>query len=195
MAHRSCALGTSTLSGQTGTERAHSEQAEKRHDGAPPSRGYISRAQRTDWNTPSEIVEPLRLLWDGPPDLDPCSNPSSLVAARREVMLPEDGLVVPWTGRVYVNPPFDALATWAAACARARREHGAEVVLLTPARVDTRWWHREVPSASAVCFWKGRLRFVGAEASSPFPTALVYWGPRPWDFHRVFATKGMVVHP
>jgi site-specific DNA-methyltransferase (adenine-specific) len=73
--------------------------------------------------------------------------------------------------------------------------HGAEVVVLLPARTDTRYWHEQVAQADAICFWRGRMTFVGAPAAAPFPTALVYFGPRPWDFQRVFTSKGMVVCP
>jgi hypothetical protein len=163
------------------------------------ARGYMTPAARADWRTPAEIVELLHVLWDGKPDLDPCASPDPAHAiARRNLSGPSgsaaDGLAWPWTGRVFVNPPFGDLATWTMkAVEEALR--GAEIVFLLPARTDTRYWHADIASAAAVCFWRGRLRFVGAPAPCPFPTALAYWGPRPWDFQRVFAPRGMVVAP
>ena len=49
---------------------------------------------------------------------------------------------------------------------------GAEVVLLIPARTDTRWWHEDVIKHE-VRFVKGRLKFGDGKNSAPFPSALV----------------------
>lgn len=159
-------------------------------------RGYIARAGKNDWRTPPEIVDLLHVTWKGGPDLDPCASPDPAHhLARLNIAPPKDGLALPWRGRVYVNPPFDALAAWVAKCERAHEDDGAEVVLLMPARTDTRYWQTHVARAAAICFWRGRLRFVGAAASCPFPTALVYWGAKPWCFHRTFRAHGHVVAP
>jgi hypothetical protein len=54
---------------------------------------------------------------------------------------------------------------------------GATVVLLVPARVDTRWWHDYIkPYAAVVDFPKGRLRYLGNQAC-PFPSAVVVFRP------------------
>jgi hypothetical protein len=158
-------------------------------------RGYMLRSARGDWRTPPEIVEALHLLWDGPPDLDPCAPVEPPHIGRVNLCVPvHDGLAERWSGTVYVNPPFGDLDDWAAKCA-SEAKLGAEIVLLLPARTDTRYWHAHVSTAKAICFLRGRLKFVGAPGACPFPTALVYWGPRPWLFHRVFAARGMVVAP
>lgn len=132
-------------------------------------------------------------------DLDPCSAPDlDACFAKRNLPGPAaggpDGLAEPWAGRVFVNPPFADLAAWAAKCATEARR-GAEIVLLLPARTDTAYWHERVATAELVCLWRGRLCFVGAEASCPFPVAFVYWGPRPAVFHAAFGPKGMVFRP
>jgi DNA N-6-adenine-methyltransferase (Dam) len=156
-------------------------------------RGYMLRSARGDWRTPPEIVALVRDVFGGTIDLDPCSPavPEQMIAATN---YSGGGLDPGWTGRVYVNPPFGALADWTAKAAREARQ-GAEIVFLLPARTDTAYWHEHVATAQAVCFLRGRLRFVGAPAACPFPTALAYWGPRPWEFHRVFSPRGMVVVP
>lgn len=159
-----------------------------------PARGYMPRAKANDWRTPREVLDLVGLLWPKGIDLDPCASPDPMHHfAIRNVSF--EGIGERWKGRTFVNPPFDALAEWAKKCRDSHEEEGAEVVLLLPARTDTRYWHSHVAHAQAICLWKGRMRFVGATASAPFPTALVYWGPRPWDFHRVFREHGMVVAP
>lgn len=162
--------------------------------------GYMAQATREDWRTPAEVVELLHVLWDGKPNLDPCAAPDPAHALAKGNLAgpagsPADGLERPWSGRVYVNPPFGDLAAWMVKAVEEHELHGAEVVVLLPARTDTRYWHEQVAQADAICFWRGRMTFVGAPAAAPFPTALVYFGPRPWDFQRVFKPKGMVVCP
>lgn len=69
--------------------------------------GHIATAGSVDWCTPTWLVEKIREAFRGEIDLDPCSNAHSLVAARRNIVLPEDGLEVAWgRGRTYANPPF-----------------------------------------------------------------------------------------
>jgi DNA N-6-adenine-methyltransferase (Dam) len=171
---------------------------EDRHLGGP--KPYMARAGREDWRTPPEVIALLRALWGRRPDLDPC--------APRDVRhgfasggyggpagTPGDGLAAAWAKEartVYVNPPFGGLAEWSEKCSSEARQ-GAEVVLLLPARTDTRYWHESIATAQACCFWRGRMRFVGAPASAPFPTALVYWGHDVAGFRRVFSPFGMVV--
>lgn len=139
---------------------------------------------RDDWNTPRVICNLVERL--GPIGLDPCSNAGSIVPARVKWTIDDDGLSPsrPWSATlfrssdeiIYVNPPYGrAIRHWVA---RADQEYsaGASVVGLLPARVDTYWWQRYVAaSAAAVCFWRGRLTFLGARDPAPFPSALVLW--------------------
>jgi len=53
----------------------------------------------------------------------------------------------------------------------------ATVVCRIPARTDTRWWHRYVMKHE-IRLLRGRLRFGGATASAPFPSAIVVMRPR-----------------
>jgi len=60
------------------------------------------RGQTDCWLTPPEIIEAL-----GPFDLDPCAAPGQPWAtAKHQYAPPQDGLELPWFGRVWVNPPY-----------------------------------------------------------------------------------------
>lgn len=134
-------------------------------------------SDRQDWNTPPEVLQLLHQGWPDGVDLDPCSNANSIVEARRAFTIEDDGLAQPWQvpacGLVYVNPPYGRpLAAWAQKI-QAERSHLKAIVTLVPARTDTAWWRTLVTGASHVIFLAGRLRFLGARASAPFPSALV----------------------
>lgn len=120
-----------------------------------------------DWCTPEEILTPVRQLFGGTIDLDPCSNEFSIVNARRDYQLEErgeDGLALRWFGRVYVNPPYTPWTLqekfiWR--CAEAHLLEGAEVVLLIPNVMETGRYHDCIfPSASAICQLDGRVQFL-----------------------------------
>lgn len=149
------------------------------------------------WCTPEVVLERVRRV--GPIMLDPCSNGRSIVRAKTEWRGPPhgpDGLAEPWAGHglVYCNPPYGrGIGQWVAKCALEALD-GAEVIALVPARPDTAWWHEAVVlHAAAICFWRGRLSFLGAAAGAPFPSAVIYYGRRPDIFASAFREAGWVV--
>ena len=87
-----------------------------------------------------------------------------------------NGLVQPWGGhRVWCNPPYGrALPLWVKK-AVAERYWAERIVMLVPSRTDTRWWHEAIDAGARAEFIRGRLRFKGAAASAPFPSALLHW--------------------
>jgi phage N-6-adenine-methyltransferase len=134
------------------------------------------------WETPQELLEALYSVF-GRFDLDPCSPRKTAppVRARVHFTAEDDGLSLPWHGRVFVNPPYGrGLAAWVA---KARREfeegRAGPVVLLIPSRTETSYWHEHVAGKAAVYFLRGRLRFGNGEQSAPFPSALAVWGAGP----------------
>lgn len=70
--------------------------------------GHIADSSNINWCTPKEILVAVRLLFNGDPDLDPCSNSHSLVNAKLSYSLPKvNGLLEKWNySTVFVNPPF-----------------------------------------------------------------------------------------
>ena len=88
-----------------------------------------------------------------------------------------DATAIDWIGRSWDDAEISCGAIRPTACHRPLVRqgatggmHGATVVMLAPARTDTRWWHEHVQGiADEVRFLKGRVKFVGPEASSPAP--------------------------
>lgn len=153
----------------------------------------LMTSKRSDWNTPGPIVDLVRTLAGGKIGLDPCSNGSSIVGAKRSWTIDDDGLAQDWRGNglVYVNPPYGRqIAPW---IEKAVTSEGAEIVMLIPSRTDTRWFQRLFANADGMCFWAGRLRFIGAKSPAPFPSAVAYMGKRAGEFLHVFGNQGQVV--
>lgn len=153
---------------------------------------------RDDWQTPPHVLDLVRQV--APIALDPCTDECNPTGAASFVYRPDgDGLAFSWIdsdldpGLVYVNPPYSKIRTWLGKCAEEGRL-GVEIIALVPARTDTRAWHDSASRADAICFWRGRLTFVGATAGAPFPSALLYWGERSKRFHDVFRAHGQILY-
>jgi hypothetical protein len=169
-----------------------------------PARAYMPKASCEDWTTPQEIADVVRRIFDGRIDLDPASNPHSIVGAEREVWLPKwadqelaaggpnavlssrivvgDGLKIPWVGNVYTNPPYGrGLDDFMHQARRAGLHHTdgeASVIMLAPSKTSRQCWQQTVPSARAVCFIYGRLEYSlpdGTKTNAPFSSALILW--------------------
>jgi site-specific DNA-methyltransferase (adenine-specific) len=142
----------------------------------------------TDWNTPPEVLRYVRQLFGKRIGFDPCSNATSIVEARHTWDVTTNGLDRSWIGKGsgYVNPPYgDELPQWIAKC-RLEAAEGVELLALVPARTDTKWWRQVITSPATIGLWSGRIHFLGAPNPAPFPSVMIYWGPRPDEFVDAF---------
>lgn len=91
----------------------------------------------------------------------------------------QDGLSQPWNGTVWCNPPYGReIGQWVQRALFASVA-GATVVMLIPARTDTRWFHDYIYKRDNVeiRFIKGRLKFGNSKNSAPFPSMVVVFRP------------------
>lgn len=150
----------------------------------------LHSSKNADWWTPSHIVKAASEVLDGI-DLDPCSNLGTPnVPAGKHYTVHDDGLSQPWSGAVYLNPPYGrVLSKWTG---RLIDEYEAgrvtAAVALVPSRTDTRWFRRFAPYPR--CFITGRLKFSGSKNSAPFPSVVFYLGHNTDRFVRVFSPLG-----
>lgn len=131
-------------------------------------------ASATDeWATPQELFDALAWVYGGF-TLDPCATAGN-AKCKRFFTREQDGLAQPWTGKVFMNPPYGRqIGRWVRKAFEESRD-GAFVVCLLPARTDTRWWQDYVRRGH-VHFLRGRLRFGDAKNAAPFPSAIVTFG-------------------
>ena len=128
-------------------------------------------SSQTDmWETPQDLFDDLDREFHF--DLDVCAIPEN--AKCKKFYTPEqDGLRQPWDGTCWCNPPYGReIGKWVR---RALFESfgGATVVMLLPARTDTKWFHDYIYKRAEIRFLKGRLKFGNSKNSAPFPSMVV----------------------
>lgn len=130
-------------------------------------------SSKTDlWATPQDFFDALDAEFHF--TLDVCALPEN--AKCEKFYTPDmDGLSQPWKGRVWCNPPYGReIGQWVRKAFFAFISGGAEVVvMLLPARTDTRWFHEYIYNKAEIRFIKGRLKFGGSTNSAPFPSMVV----------------------
>jgi phage N-6-adenine-methyltransferase len=95
----------------------------------------------------------------------------------------DDALNLAWLGTVWCNPPYSRgkQAKFIEKAAEEARK-GTTVVMLLPARTDTKAFHAHIwdgrqhrprPWVKEVRFLPGRVKFVGAKDAAPFPSMIV----------------------
>lgn len=155
-------------------------------------RPALMTSGEVEWYTPPEVAAAVVASLGGIVDLDPCADPGRTFPATQHFTKDDNGLIRPWLGRVYMNPPYGReISAWTTKLRDELREGWAtEAVALLPARVDTTWWHELAPPVA--CVLRGRLRFSGYEQSAPFPSVAVYFGPHRARFAAAFGALGLL---
>lgn len=114
-------------------------------------------------------------------DLDPCSTDEN-AKCKMHYTKKENGLTKDWSGHnVFCNPPYGRELKYWIKKARVthlkniRMKKDNVVVMLIPARTDTKWFHDYIYNKDNVeiRFIKGRLKFGGCKNPAPFPSMVV----------------------
>ena len=131
------------------------------------TRAYVSHyggQRRQDWTTPRVMFDALDREYGF--TLDGAS-------LRENALLPRfvtgEQILVSWAGeRVFCNPPWSRIPEFVELAA-----FGDLAVLLVPARVNARWFHRALELGAQVKFFLGRPRFGDGKGSSPIDCLLL----------------------
>jgi hypothetical protein len=131
-----------------------------------------AKMKNDEWLTPPYILESL-----GAFDLDPCAPKIRPWDTARE-HYHELGLMKPWEGRVWMNPPYGKhTGMWLERLA----SHGNGIALIF-ARTETKMFFSEVwNKATALLFLEGRINFYYVDGtisknSSGAPSVLIAYG-------------------
>jgi hypothetical protein len=139
---------------------------------------HSARAGTETWLTPPNVLTALGGADSF--DLDPCAAPNQpWPTARQHYTIADDGLALPWTGRIWLNPPYsnNVIARW-----MGRMADHAHGIALIFARTETKVFHETVwRAADALLFLEGRLHFhdaagVRAKANAGAPSVFCAYG-------------------
>lgn len=139
--------------------------------GSHQSKDFLTQ----EWLTPPWIIKRLGIF-----DLDPCAPiVRPWPTAERHYTIEDNGLILPWEGRVWLNPPYKDVDIWLQRLVK----HGDGIALIF-ARTETTHFFRSVwGSADGVLFIKGRISFHHVDgtisaSNSGAPSVLVAYGEK-----------------
>lgn len=174
------------------------------HAPTPPRRASTSAGIETssdsqDWYTPPDIIHLARTVL-GHIDLDPmsCAEANHTVQADRIFTEENDGMKWPWSGRVWLNPPYGGAQIPAVEKLLQHYRDGdieAAIVCLNSNSTTTKWFAPlfDFP----LCFPDYRIDFTppgGPSSASPSKGAvLVYLGRNVPAFAKTFGPLGAIV--
>ena len=137
-------------------------------------------SSKTDnWATPQDFFDNLNEEFHF--TLDPCANEENhkcYLFFTKE----QDGLTKDWGGHVvFCNPPYGKeIANWVRYSYEQSQKPNTTVVMLIPARTDTRYFHDYIYGKAEIRFIKGRLKFGDATTAAPFPSIVVIYRKSSW---------------
>jgi phage N-6-adenine-methyltransferase len=155
------------------------------------------------WFTPHAYVESARQALGGI-DLDPasCKKANKNVKAGAFYTERDDGLVQPWFGRVFLNPPYSVglLEPFITKLARSFAADDIDAAIcLTPSyALSNKYFSSMWDLDPIVCITTKRIAFghpdeAKAWETSSFGSAFTYLGPHPEQFAREFEQWGIVL--
>ena len=127
-----------------------------------------------EWETPQELFDSLCTIYGGF-TLDAAASDSNAKCAKYYTV-ETDGLKQDWQGhKVFCNPPYGRnIGKWVEKGYTEAKKAKTSVVMLLPARTDTRWFH-DYCIKGQITFLKGRIKFGGGNHPAPFPSMVCYF--------------------
>lgn len=179
--------------------------AQREEEASPAYRGPILTSKSNEWYTPETYVEAAREVL-GFIDLDPasCEQANATVQALTFYTEADDGLMQPWSGRVWLNPPYGTdeagisnAGRWAARLIHEFHVGNVHASIICVNALTSAPWFKQLWDFP-VCFTDHRIHFdapsgSGEKSRPQNGTAFVYLGPDEAAFARVFSEFGAVV--
>lgn len=137
----------------------------------------LMTSKSNEWYTPQKLFDYLNSMYGF--TLDPCATKQS-AKCKKYYTIEDNGLMKDWGGHsVFVNPPYGReLGKWVEKAANESLKLGTIVVMLIPARTDTKYFHDYIFNwACEITFIKGRVKFERPDGTNngaaTFPSAIV----------------------
>ena len=155
-----------------------------------------------EWYTPDDYLQAAREVMGGAIALDPASSEiaNQRVQADRFFSASDNGLGRPWKAEtLWMNPPYSqpAIRLFSEKLAEEWQAGNlGQAIALTHNYTDTKWFHTLASACDAICFTRGRIKFVSPEGKEAAPTqgqAFFYFGANVEQFQRSFSAFGLAV--
>lgn len=135
-------------------------------------------SEKQDWCTPQQFFDELDAEFHFVLDAAATHQNSK---CKRCFTPEDDGLIQNWDmgGAVYCNPPYGKeIGLWVKK-AYEEAQKGTTIVMLIPARTDTKYFHEYIYYKAEIRFVKGRLKFTDEngtpKGTAPFPSMVVIY--------------------
>jgi phage N-6-adenine-methyltransferase len=160
--------------------------------------GALKSSESAEWYTPARYIAAARYVLGGI-DLDPASSAlaNEVVGSTTYYGGAEDGLEQPWSGRVFLNPPYGNACASFVAKALSEYEAGrveALILLLNAYSTDVSWFQRLWDHV--LCFTDHRIDFYspnGSGGNTTHGSVFVYLGSESEKFATAFRQFGRIV--
>lgn len=152
-----------------------------------------------EWYTPADIIEAARKAMGGI-DLDPATSEvaQEVVKATIYYTAETNGLDKPWSGRVWMNPPYASeLIGQFVDKLVAELPNVEQAIVLVNNATETEWFNKLVDKAAMVCFPKSRVKFYMPDGKTGAPLqgqAILYFGDNASAFSNEFRNKGWLAN-
>ncbi len=132
-------------------------------------------SEKDNWETPQYLYDELNEKFNF--TLDPCADEKNH-KCELYYTKEQNGLLQDWQGHtIFCNPPYGRKSTadWIKKCYEESLKPNTTIVMLIPARTDTKAFHQYIYHKAMIHFLEGRIKFVGSKNSAPFPSMIVVW--------------------
>lgn len=129
-------------------------------------------SRTNDWSTPQDFFNELNKEFNF--NLDPCANCKNH-KCDKYFTIEQNGLLQTWGGHiVFCNPPYGkVIGDWVKKAFEEAQKVNTTVVMLIPARTDTKYFHDYIYQKHEIRFIRGRLKFGNSKNAAPFPSMVV----------------------
>ena len=132
------------------------------------------------WETPPDLFKRICIQYGVKPSLDVCASRLNR-KCRYFFAEADDGLAQDWNRPFYCNPPYSQVEAWLDKANREVDRHKITGLLLTFAKTDTGWWHRQIEGRHETHFHRGRIIFyhdgLPGKNSAPYPSVWIIMRP------------------
>jgi len=155
-----------------------------------------------EWYTPKVFIDAARYVMTSI-DVDPASSDiaNETVQATTYYTIDDNGLEQDWGGNVWMNPPYaQPLITDFTEALTEKWDSGEiqQACVLVNNATETGWYQPMMERASAICFIKGRIKFLdknGNPGGAPLQgQTILYFGGNTDKFTTAFGKLGKVMY-